>query len=328
MTGSVGDADDICQEAWIRWQRTDRASIRSPEAWLVTTTTRLSIDRLRSAARQKETYVGPWLPEPLPDDMARRGSAVATGAPPPQPEEAAELADSLTFGFLTMLDELSPNERAALLLHDVFGHDFDATAAAIGTSSANARQIASRARQKLRAAPTRESGSGFLPAPSADIQAKLETLLGALALGDSNTVLSLMAEDVVQIDDGGPTVRAARHPIVGRERVTRFLLNLTRRALGTNPEPAIVESNGAPAFLMARDGEPWFLMTISLNEAGEIHRIWAQLNPEKLRHLGAAGGAGSGGSPTDQAVPPGGPGRSDAIIASRRRWRASETDTW
>ncbi len=318
MTGSVNDAEDICQEAWIRWQSADRSAIRTSEAWLVTTTTRLSIDRLRASARRKETYVGPWLPEPLPDEMARRGSAVATGTPFAEPEAAAELADSLTFGFLTMLDELNPNERAAMLLHDVFGHDFDSTAAAIGTSAANARQIAARARRKLRSVPGADPGahpgSEGVPSTAAQsvprtastvaVQERLETLLGALALGDAETVLSLMAEDVCQIDDGGPTVRAARRPILGPEKVTRFLLNLTRRSLQANPEIAMVEANGAPAFLASREGEPWYLLTISLNDSGEINRIWAQLNPDKLRHLSQSDQNSPQGAP-EQATPPG-----------------------
>ena len=132
MTGSVADAEDVCQEAWLRWRAVDPAAVTTPEAYLVRTVTNLAIDRLRSAQHRRETYVGPYLPEPLLADD--------------DPAAAAELSDSLTLAFLVLLDELSPVERAVLLLHDVFGYEFDDVAAAVGRSSTACRQIASRTR--------------------------------------------------------------------------------------------------------------------------------------------------------------------------------------
>ena len=139
MTGSVGDAEDACQDAWLRWQTVDTARVENPEAYLVRTVTRLAIDRLKSAQHRRETYVGPYLPEPL----------VVDDDTDSQPESAAELADSLTLAFLVLLDELSPVERAVLLLHDVFAYSFEEIAGMVDLSAAACRQLASRTRRKL-----------------------------------------------------------------------------------------------------------------------------------------------------------------------------------
>ena len=143
MTGSVADAEDLCQEAWVRWDALDVETVREPEAYLVRTVANLSIDRLRSAQRRREAYVGPSLPEPLVEQIA------GTGIPPVGPERAAELADSLTLAFLVLLDELTPVERAVLLLHDVFGYSFDEVGGAVDRAPDACRQIASRTRRKL-----------------------------------------------------------------------------------------------------------------------------------------------------------------------------------
>lgn len=284
MTASVADAEDICQDTWVRWQGVDPASVRSSEAFLVSVATRLAIDRLRSATQRRETYVGPWLPEPLPDAVAGSERFVASGTRETDPEAGAELADSLTFGFLTLLDELEPRERAVLLLHDVFGHDFAATAAAVGISADSARQAASRARRKIRRSEDDVAGTS-LSGHDATTRERLEQLLMAMATGDSKGVLDLLAPGVVQIDDGGERVRAARRPVVGADRVTRFLVNLARRMMHEEPELRWVEVNHAPALFMSVAGRPRAVMTCAVGADGLIHRIWVQLNPDKLQAL-------------------------------------------
>jgi RNA polymerase sigma-70 factor (ECF subfamily) len=279
MTGSVSDADDLCQEAWIRWAGTDRVAVRDAEAFLVTVVTRLALDRLRSAHRRRETYVGPYLPEPVvgvPGGPAGDGPGRREG--PADPAELAVLADSLTFAFLVLLDELEPVERAVLLLHDVFGYPFPEVAAMVGRSDGAVRQVASRARRKV---------SDPEPAPPrpdhGTVQAVLARLMVALASGDVAGVLAELAPDVVQIDDGGAAKRAARRPVVGPDRVARLWVNLARRS----PHLAVqfAEVNGAPGLVFSDGDRVEMVMAASFDEHGRIRRIYGQLNPEKLRHL-------------------------------------------
>jgi RNA polymerase sigma-70 factor (ECF subfamily) len=232
-----------------------------PEAWLTTVTTRLCLDRVRTARRRREDYVGPWLPEPVVIE--------------PGPEDAAELSDSLTLGFLTMLDRLRPLERAVFLLADVFGVPFADVAVAVGRSESACRQIASRGRGRLRAAPIRS-------APAAERQA-VDELLVALALGDVDTVLRL-APEVVCVSDGGSKRRAARRPVVGRARVARLLLNLARRhSQGASVVPAVV--NGDPGVVVSLDGKVDFVAAFEV-EDGQAAAVWIIRNPDKLEHLG------------------------------------------
>ena len=201
MTGSVGDAEDACQDAWLRWQRVDRDTVDNAEAYLVRVVTRLALDRLQSAQHRRETYVGPYLPEPLVADD-----------PATQPEVAAELADSLTFAFLVLLDELAPKERAVLLLHDVFGYPFDEIGPMVDLSPVACRQLASRTRRKL------DHEREALRRPD---EAREHELVGQPARRRSRAVTStrsctLLAPDVVLLSDGGAQRHAARRPVVGR----------------------------------------------------------------------------------------------------------------
>jgi len=277
MTGSVADAEDLCQEAWLRWQRAPRDGITNPEAWLVRTITNLAIDRARSAQARREQYVGPYLPEPL--ITGALGDATLAPAGGDDPAQRAELADSLTFAFLVMLDALDPTARAVLLLHDVFGFDFDEVAGAVGKSPSACRQIASRTRRKLgdeRVAMRR---------PSADEeQAMLGRMIGALAEGDVDQVMALLAPDVVQLDDGGPARHAGRRPIVGPHRVTRLLVNLSKR-LDPRAQMEFVRINTSPGVVIRIDGRADLVLLMEVGGDGLIHRIWSVLNPEKLRHL-------------------------------------------
>jgi RNA polymerase sigma-70 factor (ECF subfamily) len=224
MLGTLADADDVAQDTWLRWQAAGGAHITTAEAWLVTIATRLCLDRLRSAARTREIYPGPWLPEPIVTD--------------PGPESAAELSDSLTLGFLVLLDQLAPVERAVFVLADVFDVPYAEIAATVGRSQAACRQIASRARRRLQpdkhphktAAADRELVSG---------------LLRALASGNVNEVVARLAPQVVCITDGGPQRRAARRPVVGSAKVTGC--SSAWAAATATWEPARPSSAAAPA---------------------------------------------------------------------------------
>ena len=269
MTGSVADAEDICQETWLRWQRVDAAGVANSEAYLVRITTRLAIDRSRSARVRRETYPGPYLPEPI----------LEGGLTDSQPEIAAELADSLTFAFLVMLDELTPQERAAFLLREVFGYGYDDIAAAIDKSSEAVRQIVSRTRRKLdvervdvrRADPDHQ-------------QQMLEHMVTALMSGDAAALMELLSPDVVHLGDGGANRHAGRRPVVGPQRVSRLLVNLAKRMEpGTTLEFARV--NGTAAIVLRVDERLDFVQTFEFAPDGRIRRMFGQLNPDKLAHL-------------------------------------------
>jgi RNA polymerase sigma-70 factor (ECF subfamily) len=269
MTGSVGDAEDACQDAWLRWQRVDQGEVENAEAYLVRVVTRLALDRLQSAQRRRETYVGPYLPEPLvaTDDTA-------------QPEVAAELADSLTFAFLVLLDELTPKERAVLLLHDVFGYPFDEIGPMLDLSPSASRQLASRTRRKL------DHERDALRRPDEAREHELvDNLLATIASGDIDAVMALLAPDVVLLSDGGPNRHAARRPVVGVDRVARLVVNLARRLALTTTDLRIVQVNGEPGVLFVEDGEPDYVLSFAFTPDGKVRRFYGQLNPEKLRHL-------------------------------------------
>jgi RNA polymerase sigma-70 factor (ECF subfamily) len=211
MLGTVTDAEDVVQDAWLRWQTVRTDQLERPEAWLTTVTTRIALDLIGSARRRRETYVGPWLPEPL--------------VSPAGPEETAVMADSLRLGFLTVLDALKPVERAVFLLADVFGVPFAQIADTVGKSETACRQIASRARRRVRQpAPDRDPGANRVVA---------DALLAAIGSGDIDQVLSHLAPDVVCVADGGAGRRAARRPVVGADRVSRLLVNLAQRYTAT-----------------------------------------------------------------------------------------------
>jgi RNA polymerase sigma-70 factor (ECF subfamily) len=277
MTGSVSDADDLCQEAWLRWSGVDHDEVADPEGFLVTTVTRLAIDRLRSAAHRREAYVGPYLPEPL---VCLPGGFSAQ--PVPDPGEAAELADSLTYAFLVVLDQLDPVERAVLLLHDVFDYRFAEVAAAVDRSEAAVRQIASRARRRI------ASERRTHPRPTdARVEAVLGGLLGAVSAGDVEAVMGHLAPDVVQLDDGGPHRRAGRRPIVGPHRVARLWVNLAKRS--AHLTVSVVEVNARPGLLFTDGDQPSMVLSVELDDDGLVDRVFTQLNPEKLAHLGPRG---------------------------------------
>ncbi len=266
MTGQVGEAEDVLQDVWLRWQKQDAAAVHSAKAWLVSATTRLCIDRLRSARDQRESYYGVWLPEPLTPVHEADGA------------QAAELADSLSMAFMLMLESLGPAERAVFLLREVFDYDYAEVASIVAKSEAACRQIVSRARQTLKA-PAKQP-----PAPPTEQARKLmETFLAATASGDIEGMLALLAEDSRLLSDGGGKVRAAGRPILGPDRVSRFLIGVWPNFVGAM-EHRRVEINGAPGLVMTREGKPQYAFSFE-TEDDRVRTIYIVCNPDKLRHL-------------------------------------------
>jgi RNA polymerase sigma-70 factor (TIGR02957 family) len=275
MTGSISDAEDIVQEAYLRLTRAlrDGAQVTSPKAYLATVTTRLAISHLRSARVRREAYVGAWLPEPLVTDEL----APATG---PDPAERAEMSDSLSMAFLVLLESLTPTERAVFLLREVFGYQYAEIAEITGKSEPNCRQIFTRARRHIDEAKPRFETSR----EQRDEVAR--RFFEAAGGGDLNGLLELLAPDVVTIGDGGGKGQALREPLHGSERVGRFLLGLFRRAQkeGTYAVPALV--NGQPGAVVY-DAEGRVASVFALDIAdGLVLAIRSVVNPDKLQHLG------------------------------------------
>src|ERR1700685_2584435 len=219
MTGSVGDAEDIVQEAFLRLTQAlrDGTQVTTPKAYLATVTTRLAISHLRSARVRREAYVGAWLPEPIVEG----GLAPATA---PDPAERAEMSDSLSMAFLVLLESLTPTERAVFLLHEVFGYDYAEIAETTGKSEPNCRQILARARHHI------DEGKPRFEASREQRNEVARRFFDAVNGGDLNSLLELLAPDVVVMGDGGGKAQARREPTHGAERVARFLLGLFRRA--------------------------------------------------------------------------------------------------
>jgi RNA polymerase sigma-70 factor (TIGR02957 family) len=275
MTGSVGDAEDIVQEAFLRLTRALRegVNIATPKAYLATVTTRLAISHLRSARVRREAYVGAWLPEPLVADELAPAAA-------PDPAERAEMSDSLSMAFLVLLESLSPTERAVFLLHEVFGYDYKAISEITGKSEPNCRQIFARARQHV------DQGKPRFESSREQRDEVARRFFAAVDGGDLNGLLELLAPDVVTIGDGGGKGFSTREPLHGRDRVARFIFGLFRRAQkqGTYAVPAMV--NGQPG-AVAYDAEGRVASVFALDIAdGQVQTIRSVVNPDKLQHLG------------------------------------------
>jgi RNA polymerase sigma-70 factor (ECF subfamily) len=266
MLGSIGEAEDVVQEVWLRWQRAERLDVVNPAAWLTTATTRAAIDRHRELRRRREDYVGPWLPEPVAVDPQRD-----------DPAAAAELGESLTLGFLVLLEALSPVERAVFLLADVFDVPFREVAVTVEKTETNCRQIATRARRKIR----RNHPGGSSPAS----RPLLVGLLRALGDGDIDSLLHLVAPDVVLLSDGGGHRRAARHPVVGAPRVVTYLRTIARRNGGRSSARRL-RVNGTDAYALEL---PDRLVVLDADATGgKLTRIRLQSNPDKLAGLTTA----------------------------------------
>jgi RNA polymerase sigma-70 factor (ECF subfamily) len=263
MLGSASEAEDIVQDAWLRWQGSDTAAVREPAAFLATIVTRLSLTALDSARSRREVYVGPWLPEPVSTQN--------------DPELLAEHAESLNLAVLLLLERLSGPERAAYVLHEAFDYPFRQIAEVLETSEANARQLASRARAHL----DRERG---VTVTAAERDRLLAAFMAAARSGDLEALEAALTEDAVSMSDGGGVVSAARKPIAGRDRIARLVLGLFEKY---PIEIVPVEANGEPAMLGLLDGEP--LVVISLDIApGGVRQLLAVVNPSKLERFAAA----------------------------------------
>jgi RNA polymerase sigma-70 factor, ECF subfamily len=265
MLGSVADAEDVVQETFLRWQEVVDAETRieSPSAYLTTMVSRRCLDELRSARRRREEYVGEWLPEPLLEDDRL------------DPAATTELADSLSTAFLVVLEALSPGERAAFLLHDVFGYEYAELSRILGRGEAACRQLVARARRRVA-----ERRPRFDVSP--DEHARLLTeFLHATQAGDVNGLVSLLAQDAVLRADGGGIVLAARNPIEGADRIARWTIGVMAKA----PRDASVELttvNGLPGAVMRVGGALFGVMAIDVRD-GRIQNVYIQLNPEKLQ---------------------------------------------
>lgn len=271
MVGSVSDAEDLVQEAYLRMQQTlvVGTAVDSPKAYLTTVVTRLAIDHLRSARVRRETYPGPWMPEPVVERLDEA------------PAESAELSDSLSIAYLVLLDQLSATERAVLLLHDVFGYRFDEIGAIVDRSEAGCRQIAVRARRRLDPERPRFESD---PRERAQVA---EQFLSAFRDGDIDALLHLVAEDAVFVGDGGGKAAALPEPIYGRDRVVHLLrafANQNRR-LNLRFEPALV--NAQPGAVV-RDLDGLVVTVLALDIAGGmVQTVRSIVNPDKIGHLGA-----------------------------------------
>lgn len=265
MLGSVGDAEDAVQEAFLRWHGADASEIRSPEAWLVTVVTRLCLDRLRAAAAEREAYIGPWLPEPL------------VGGQVDAPDRRVELASDLSMAFLIVLERLAPEERAAFLLRDVFDCDYPDIARALGKSEAACRQIVHRARVRVRRDKPRFEVS------EAAHQRLLRRYLDALNTRDEAKLVALFAEDATLVTDGGGKVVAALNVIRGADKITRGTLGVMRKISGRIAHE-VVPINGQPGIATYVDGRP-FSATAIETDGRRILSVFRVLNPDKLGGL-------------------------------------------
>ena len=276
MLGSVTEAEDIMQEAFLRYHRAvaESGPPQSPRAYLSAITTRLCIDQLRSARARRESYVGEWLPEPL-----LTGPAPLT-APAPDPAELAEQSDSLSMAFLLLLERLTPVERAVFLLHDVFSYDYAETASIVGRSTANCRQLAHRARQHV------EDNRPRFEASQAQRDELAARFFDAVGRGDMAGLVSMLAEDVVVSGDNAGVPPAWARPIVGRGNVSRLLAGLGSqlRDAAATLEPAHV--NGQPgALARAPDGSLISVFVLDI-AGGQVQAVRSVISREKLRHLG------------------------------------------
>jgi RNA polymerase sigma-70 factor (ECF subfamily) len=262
MLSSKADAEDMVQEAYIRWHQAPADEIRSPEAWLVTVVTRLCIDRLRSAAAERETYPGMWLPEPLFGES---------------PDEQVELASNLSMAFMILLERLAPAERAAFLLRDVFDCPYSEIARIIGKSEAACRQIVSRARERVRRDQPRFEAS------EEDRLRLMEKFATAIDTDDEQTLLALFAEDATLTSDGGGKTPAARNVIRGPERITRLFLAVARKLKGRVTR-SFLPINGEPGLVTFIDGRPVSAISF-VTDGARIHALYNVLNPDKLKDI-------------------------------------------
>ena len=277
MLGSITDAEDAVQETYLRWHRADRDKVLDPRAFLMTTTARICLDMLTSARARREEYVGPWLPEPVVDTAALA------------PDSRTELAEDLSIALLLTLDRLSPLERAAFLLHDVFDFSFGEVATTMERSEAACRRLAARARAHVR--DSRPRGTAGAPARSSEMDAKHAQLMSAFVAaarsGDLDGLTQLLASDVRVVTDGGGKAPAALNELEGADRAARFLVGATRKGWREDFTVRFATINGLPGIIVYGPEGP--LQTAAFEiEADLIRALYVVRNPDKLRHVAAA----------------------------------------
>lgn len=263
LLGRVGEAEDVVQEAWLRWREVDRATVMDDRAYLTQVTTRLAIDRLRRERRRRETYVGPWLPEPV--------------ALEPDVADRVELADSVEMALLVVLETLSPLERAVFVLREAFGEPYEEIALVVDRNEEAVRQLAHRARRHV---------DERRPRFDADARTRREVterFLAAAAGGDVDALMELLAPDVTLVSDGGGVVRAALRPIEGADAVARWLAGVAARGLA-EPSMEIVELNGGPAAVVRSRGELQAAIVLGV-AGGRVRAVYLVANPDKLSRL-------------------------------------------
>jgi RNA polymerase sigma-70 factor (ECF subfamily) len=264
MLGVPQDAEDVVQDAMLRWQRVDATTVRDAEAWLVSVVTRLAIDRLRHASVERATYPGPWLPEPIADDRYA-------------PDRNAELASDLSMAFLVLLERLAPDERAAFLLREVFDADYEDIARTLDKTPAAVRQTVHRARERVRADRAR-----FAVPPDAK-ERLFQRFLRALETDDRDGMMAVLAADATWTADGGGKATAARRVVVGAERIARMLIGIERK-YGHPFRYAITTVNGEPA-LAAYAGDALYALTFCRADGERMTDLYRVMNPDKLRGI-------------------------------------------
>jgi RNA polymerase sigma-70 factor (ECF subfamily) len=277
MLGSMAEAEDAVQEAYLRWHDADRATVADPRAFLITTTTRICLDVLKSARVRREEYVGPWLPDPVTDTTSLA------------PDAQTELAEDLSVALLLALDRLSPLERAAFLLHDVFDYSFTQVANALGRNEAACRQLASRARTRVKEA--RPSGVTPPQRTSSAVDPKHAQIVSAFITasrsGDIQALTRMLTRDAKVVSDGGGKVPAALNVIEGADRVAAFLAGVVRKGWTDEMTVRFDTINGLPGLMMS--GPKGLVQTNAFEFDGDlVHAIYVVRNPDKLRHLTSA----------------------------------------
>jgi len=263
MLGSAADAEDVLQETWLRWVGVDLAVVKDQRAYLVRITTRQALTRLRTLGRRKESYVGPWLPEPL--------------LTAPDVAEDVELADSVSMAMLLVLETLTPTERAVFVLREVFDLGYDEIAEAVDKTPAAVRQIAHRARAHVAARRPRGAVS------AAESRGALAAFQRAIETGDLQSLLDMLAPDVVLLGDGGGVVQALPRPVAGADQVARLLgIGLPHLSGQVSVEP--VQINGGPALIVRRDGEVENIVAVRIDD-GLVTGLYIVRNPEKLSRV-------------------------------------------
>ena len=261
MTGTRADAEDAVQEAFLRWQKAAGEEIRSPKSWLTTVTARLSLDALKSASRKREVYVGPWLPEPIVEPVG---------------SQAAELAETVSLAFVHLLQSLTPAERLAFLMREIFDAPYAELAAILETSEPNCRQLVARAARHIR-----ENRPRF-PVDQDRHREVLKNFLAACASGDKTQLTSILREDVILQSDGGGKRSAALNPIYGADRVSRFFAGLAKKGETDGVHVEFAQVNGEPGALLYKGNQLTTVVSLQLDENNQIAGIYLIVNPDKL----------------------------------------------